>query len=194
MKNDGLVYIPLTLVNAGTFAMLLLFAIIGCISVWYLLTRNRCHCSLCKGQYNVVSSIGIAAGGFGKILCVTKTSDGAEKAARKYVLKMVPIEHVTEANSAQLEAKELRNLKHPLIVHYEDDFIHTQWTRVGESIFVCILMEHCEQDLRTAIVERETHFEQEEACRLIGQVCEALCFCHEKLIMHRDIKVGQGEI
>ena len=138
MKNDGLVYIPLTLVNAGTFAMLLLFAIIGCISVWYLLTRNRCHCSLCKGQYNVVSNIGIAAGGFGKILCVTKTSDGAEKAARKYVLKMVPIEHVTEANSAQLEAKELRNLKHPLIVHYEDDFIHTQWTRVGESIFVCI--------------------------------------------------------
>jgi NIMA (never in mitosis gene a)-related kinase len=108
---------------------------------------------------------------------------------------MIQIDHINEANEAQAEAKELRSLRHPLIVRYEDDFIHTQWSKVGETIHVCIVMERCSHDLREVIEDRQ---EQEDkiaeylaettVLRYFAQICSALSYCHHKLIMHRDVK------
>ena len=54
---------------------------------------------------------------------------------------------------AQSEAKDLRALRHPLIVQYKDDFIHKQWGKMGEVVSVCIVLEKCNKDLRDVILE-----------------------------------------
>jgi NIMA (never in mitosis gene a)-related kinase len=141
-----------------------------------------------------VSKINLGSGGFGAVFtCTSLEYDNNTDDC--FVLKMIKIDHINEANEAQAEAKELRSLGHPLIVCYQDDFIHTQWSKVGETIHVCIVMERCSHDLREVIEDRQEQDEkiadylgEPTILRYFAQICSALSYCHHKRIMHRDVK------
>ena len=110
--------------------------------------------------------------------------------SQKLVLKMVQLDDLTQLDVSQIEAKQLRSLRHPHIVRYVDDFVHTAWGRVGEQIHVCIVMEWCPKDMRTAIAERDYDkpFAEEVVVRWLTQICMALNYCHHKGVFHRDVK------
>ena len=172
----------------------LVLAIIGGIAVWHVATRRTCRCGICTGKYTVKTNMG--SGGFGSVFTCTSLEHDDNK-DDCFVLKMIKIDHISEANEAQAEAKELRSLRHPLIVRYQDDFIHTAWGKVGEMIHVCIVMERCSFDLRELIEDRQEredqiadYLEEGDVLRYFAQICSALSYCHHKSIMHRDIKVS----
>lgn len=197
-QNSGVpsiprVTLPLSWSNIGSLSLLLVLAIIGGIAVWHVATRRTCRCGICTGKYTVKTNMG--SGGFGSVFTCT-SRDHDDNKDDCFVLKMIKIDHISEANEAQAEAKELRSLRHPLIVRYQDDFIHTAWGKVGEMIHVCIVMERCSFDLRELIEDRQEHedqiadyMEEDAVLRYFAQICSALSYCHHKRIMHRDIKV-----
>lgn len=71
----------------------------------------------------------------------------------RFVLKMIPVDHINEASEAQREARDLRYLRHPRIVRYLEDFLHTTPASTGseQTLHVCIIMERCRTDLRRFI-------------------------------------------
>eukprot|EP00937_MAST-01D_sp_MAST-1D-sp2_P003373 g3373.t1 len=179
----GFISVPVTWSNIGSVSLLLLLAVIGSVAVWAWLVRKSCRCKLCRKTYTVVEPLG--KGGFGRLY----TARRAESSAL-LVLKMVLLDDLTQLDVAQIEAKQLRSLRHPHIVRYMDDFVHTTWGGIGEQIYVCIVMEWCAQDLRTAIAERarDDPFDEETVLRWLAQMCSALNYCHHKGVFHRDVK------
>eukprot|EP01052_Picozoa_sp_SAG31_P024535 SAG31_NODE_2094_length_6458_cov_7.319547_3_plen_100_part_00 len=80
-----------------------------------LVTRRNCNCKLCCVEYQLINKLG--TGGYGSVFTVVRSSDH-----KVMVLKKIAVDDITDANSAQIEARELRALQHPRIVRYEDDF------------------------------------------------------------------------
>ena len=210
------VSLPVTWANIGSISLLLVLAVVGCVAVWRILTRQKCRCKLCGGTYVIRDALG--KGGFGRIYSSHRSDD----ADTPLVLKMVQLDSVTELDSAQLEAKELRALRHPFIVRHVDDFVHNTWgLDGGESLHVCIAMEWCAMDLRTAIAEQDPEpgdpagagagagaagegegegeggsssntttgpFPEERVLKWLAQLVGALAYCHRKDVSHRDVK------
>jgi serine/threonine protein kinase len=195
-------------------------------------------------QGSILGSVGISS-------AVAGGSDDSSSNFKHYVLKMIQLDDISDANEAQAEAKDLRALRHPLIVQYKDDFIHKQWGKMGELVSVCIVMEKCNKDLRDVILEYQEmneseydmdvegfyekarieqqravadaiegycsdagkgdggpsgcggdghghrpvhmrlkyHVPEQTVMQYLMQTCQALDFCHNRHIMHRDIKV-----
>ena len=71
----------------------------------------------------------------------------------RFVLKMIPVEDINDASEAQREARDLRYLRHPRIVRYFADWLHSTPAGAGRdaSLYVCIVMERCQTDLRRLI-------------------------------------------
>jgi len=108
------------------------------------------------------------------------------------VLKKIPVTDINDANDAHAEARELRFLQHPRIVGYEDDFMHVTPSSAGRDghIFVCIIMEHCERDMRVVLEEYRNNgqrFSEDHLLRYLTQLCSALAYCHSKQIIHRGM-------
>ena len=180
------VSLPVTWANIGSISLLLVLALIGGVAVWRTLTRRSCKCKLCTGVYVVRDALG--KGGFGRLY--TTHRRGAPDTL--LVLKMVQLDSVTELDSAQLEAKELRALHHPFIVRHVDDFVHNVWGATGESLHVCIAMEWCAQDLRHIIADRDVEEDgplpEARVLKWLAQLVSALAYCHRKNVSHRDVK------
>ncbi|MBL9131894.1 MAG: protein kinase, partial [Verrucomicrobiaceae bacterium] len=84
------------------------------------------------------------------------------------------------AESFKMEAQAMASLTHPGIVSVFD---------YGETAdgLLYIVMEHVEgRDLMEII--REGPLSEDEALRLLPQICEALHFAHQNGIIHRDVK------
>jgi hypothetical protein len=71
----------------------------------------------------------------------------------RFVLKMIPCTDINDASEAQREARDLRYLRHPRIVRYYSDWLHSLPAGAGQdaSLYVCIVMERCRTDLRRFI-------------------------------------------
>lgn len=86
-------------------------------------------------------------------------------------------------------------MQHPRIVGYEDDFMHTTPQSAGRDahIYVCIIMELCERDLRQLLELKRDNgagVSEEQLLKYLAQICSALSYCHGKLIIHRGAPVA----
>ena len=146
--------LPLSRTNILALSVLLLFSILGCVFLWKLVTRKKCNCKLCNQQYVIQEAIG--SGGYGQVFTVCRTAD-----EKVLVLKKIRVDDITDANFAQAEARELRQLKHPRIVGYADDFVHVEFMSGMQGqldleplFFLVIVMEYCpEGDLSSRIAD-----------------------------------------
>lgn len=125
----------------------------------------------------------IGRGNFGSATLVQDLSDLKIYVAKKIVLNNLKEK---EQQSSLLEAKLLRDLKHPHIVSYRDSFI-------DEGILI-IIMEYCEEgDLAFHIKrkrQKNEFFSEKLILNWFLQIALALNLVHEKRILHRDIKTS----
>jgi NIMA (never in mitosis gene a)-related kinase len=103
-----------------------------------------------------------------------------------YVMKEVQLGGMSakEQLEAQHEAKVLRELDHPYIVHYVDSGIQR-----GK---LWIAMEYASGGDLDAYIQAKKRanklFAVQEALGIFAQACSALQYLHEKRILHRDLK------
>merc|ERR1719265_2826641 len=91
-----------------------------------------------------------------------------------------------EKDDALKESQGLRTLKHPYIVRYRESFLEDGW--------LCISMDFCEGgDLCDKIKNAKKtgkSIPEDQVVRWFTQAMLALKHCHEKHILHRDLKSG----
>ncbi len=90
-----------------------------------------------------------------------------------------------ERVSARNEAKILEVLNHPNIINFKDVF-------KDKKLFLNIVMEYADDgDLATKIKNKKKSgggFTEDEILNYFTQICLALKHCHDRKILHRDIK------
>ena len=112
---------------------------------------------------------------------VKRKSDDTE-----FVLKQIDIGELGDdhINIAQNEAEIMKALNHQNIVKYEDS-----WT---DDNYFYILMEYCKNgDLHTQIINADgCFFSEKKIINWLSQMCQAIKHCHDRSLLHRDIKVN----
>lgn len=129
-----------------------------------------------------IDSAELGASSTGSVHEVTRKKDG-----RKFALKVIDLTSVQEEFHEQLrqEIDILRNLDHPNIVKlfevYEsgDDKLH-------------LIMELCTggELYQKLIAQSGQRYAEKKAANLVDQMLRAVCYCHNKGIAHRDIKMA----
>ena len=88
---------------------------------------------------------------------------------------------------ARDEAKILEVLNHPNIIKFKDVF-------KDNNMFLNLVMEYADDgELAAKISERRRQmqlFSEEEILNYFTQICLALKHCHDRKIMHRDLKAS----
>lgn len=88
---------------------------------------------------------------------------------------------------ARDEAKILEVLNHPNIIKFKDVF-------KDRKLFLNLVMEYADDgELATKILDKKKNsqiFDEEEILNYFTQVCLALKHCHDRKIMHRDLKAN----
>lgn len=105
---------------------------------------------------------------------------------RPVAIKMVHSHLTGEAKSITrfcMEAKAISSLSHPNIVTLYD----FGTTESGVPFFV---MDFLAGNSLEECIRSVDHFEQDRAINIIGQLCNALSYMHNKGLLHRDIKPG----
>merc|ERR1712166_801908 len=176
--------LPLTLDNVFAIGLILLLALLGCFYIWKLITRKTCSCELCSGQ-QVLGDL-LETGSYGSVYSVTNM-----KSDQDYVLKKIHAETMADAKDAHSEARKLQALRHPNIVKYHSDFLHTEYG-LESRLFVCIVMEFCRAgDLHSRIIDASDGgkpLNQQLIIKWFKQICSAVKYLHTRNILHRDLK------
>ncbi|MBY0552255.1 MAG: serine/threonine protein kinase [Candidatus Obscuribacterales bacterium] len=129
-----------------------------------------------EGDYTILELLG--SGGFGAAYRARQASLG-----RDVCIKFLGLSSLSEAQSVQRfkrEAKVLGRLRHKNIVEcYSFGIL--------EKVYPFLVMELVEgRSLRNALDSEALEWPQ--ACAIVRQVCEALCFAHDSGFIHRDVK------
>jgi len=123
----------------------------------------------------------LGRGSFGAAILVRRKSD-----QKKLVVKEVSLGGLSpkEIADARKEANFLANLNHPNIVRYEGAF------EKEKKLHIC--MEFCEGgDLSEKIKKQNgVLFGEEQILDWFCQTCLAVRYCHDRKILHRDIKTS----
>eukprot|EP00357_Protocruzia_adherens_P012247 CAMPEP_0115003950 /NCGR_PEP_ID=MMETSP0216-20121206/18918_1 /TAXON_ID=223996 /ORGANISM="Protocruzia adherens, Strain Boccale" /LENGTH=445 /DNA_ID=CAMNT_0002369857 /DNA_START=176 /DNA_END=1513 /DNA_ORIENTATION=- len=185
MNRPGYLTIPLTYENIASIGLILFLTLLGSVYLFLLFTRRQCNCKVCRGKYNIIHSLG--AGGYGEVFLANPQSSEDE-----VVLKKMLMDDITEADSAQIEARNLRELRSPYIVSYEDDFVHIERGTMEPTYHLMLIMEYCTKgDLCDKVDEYRQKLKFIPEDKIMGwfyQVAEAIRYVHQKDIIHRDIK------
>jgi len=129
-------------------------------------------------KYSLVKQLG--EGSFGKCYLVESSQD------RQYwVIKQIDIRSMSssEKDEAVREALILKSLSHPNIIRFKDAY-------KTKKEKLCIVMEYADHgDLQGAIEARNgKYFSESQVIDWFVQICLALKHCHDRKILHRDLK------
>ena len=136
--------IPLNIKNIFSLLILLMLTVLGSYYIWFMITRKKCLCKICKNEYKILEKL--SSGGFGEVIAYFIQIYRVVKDDNYYILKRCLTEEITEADEVLAEAKYLRDLDHRNIVKYIDDFIHVDYYtgKIEYSYYAIIIMEYCE--------------------------------------------------
>ncbi|TMW62527.1 hypothetical protein Poli38472_005145 [Pythium oligandrum] len=131
-------------------------------------------------QYEVVTKIG--NGAFGEVFKAKHTPTGDVVAIKKLRLNDDGRLRVLPASLFQ-EIEALRQLEHISIVKLVDVF--------ADGTSIALVMEYVETDLFSVIRQKKKKaFTDDEIRGILRMLLGAVAFCHDRHIIHRDIKPG----
>ncbi|KAM3134618.1 hypothetical protein pb186bvf_013260 [Paramecium bursaria] len=129
-------------------------------------------------EYEIIQEIG--EGGFGKVVL------GQHKQTHERVaIKMVKANMITNAQEVDMifrEARALKSLKHDHIVKIINAFFMANMQTV-------YIMEYLQGGELLGLVQEKGHFTEDEARHYFKQLASAIAYCHNKKIIHRDLKL-----
>ncbi|KAG9397108.1 Nek1 Ser/Thr kinase-like [Carpediemonas membranifera] len=139
-----------------------------------------------RSNYQQLRKIG--QGSFGSCFLVRDTKTG-----KQFAMKRILVANVKDAakvkDSALQEAGLLRNLSSPFIVELHDVFYDEEQTHI------CMVMDYCSNGdlhdrIQRYIAERRTPSKAQVAQIITWfvQITYALYYCHDKNVLHRDLK------
>ncbi|KAI9594753.1 cell division protein kinase 10 [Syncephalis fuscata] len=101
-------------------------------------------------------------------------------------LKRIRMEHESDGLplSSLREIALLKRLHHENVVRVQDVVVG----RGLENIFM--VMEYCEQDLATVLDNMKTPYSLSDVKCLIQQLLRGLAYCHDRGVVHRDLKAS----
>lgn len=130
-------------------------------------------------RYTKIRNIG--KGNMGQVMLVRCNED-----SKLYIMKLIDLSKMNkkERTASLNEAKVLSSLNHLNVIKYVDSFL----SRKTEHL--CIVMEFAEGgDLSNKVKQaRGKHFSEEQILDWFIQTCLAVEYCHQKRVLHRDIK------
>ena len=127
--------------------------------------------------YSQISVLG--EGGFGSVYLYEHKLN-KKQAAIKFV-DLTTIESPEEVNRTYAEIGVLRGLKHPNIVTLVDAF--------DSDNKICFVMEYCSGGELKDYVEQFGPLPESEVYNLASQIAEAIRYCHNSKVIHRDLKL-----
>ena len=127
--------------------------------------------------YNLKSTLG--EGGFGSVNLYE------HKLTKHLVaIKFVDLSTIVspeDVNRVYSEIGVLRGLKHPNIVHLIDTF--------DSEGKICFVMEYCSGGELKEFIETRFPISEDQVYDLACQIAEAIRFCHNSKVIHRDLKL-----
>ena len=127
--------------------------------------------------YKEIKKLG--QGGFGKVYLYKNSITGQEVA-----IKFIELRTLMSPQDVQRLYSEigiLRNLKHPNIVNLIDVFDLDDKS--------CFVMEYCSGGELKEYVQTKGPLNEKEVYRITLQIVDAIRYCHNSLIVHRDLKL-----
>ena len=121
----------------------------------------------------------LGEGGFG---CVKlyRNRITKQEVAIKFV-QFTSLESPEDINRVYTEINLLRDLRHPNIVSLIDAF--------PSNDQICFVMEYCSGgELKNYLIENGP-LSEDEVYNLTAQICEAMRYCHQSKVIHRDLKL-----
>ena len=100
---------------------------------------------------------------------------------KKYAIKFVKLASASELNRIFREIETLRSLTHPNIVKVEDSFTLDK--------YLCFVMEYCRGGELRKYLELKGRLPLEEVTSLSLQLVDAIRYCHNARVVHRDLKL-----
>lgn len=140
---------------------------------------------LLDGRYRLVSILGRGANGI-TYRGERKTGDGSWKDA--FAIKEMPLRTLESAKAMELfdrEARILRELDHPSIPKYEDDFVFGEGKNASLYLVQELVSGH------TLDHEASTkRYGQDEVFAIVAEIAEVLDYLHRRSppVVHRDVK------
>jgi serine/threonine protein kinase len=142
-----------------------------------------------KPSYTNVQKLG--EGSYGDAFLVKEKNSG-----EFYVMKTVNMSQMDadERRKAEMESRILKKLSHPNIVSFQDVYK----TKKNGVFTLHIVMEHCDDgELKYKIDElrerneksgKKEYFSETKVLNWFTQICLGVKHCHDRKIIHRDIK------
>ena len=130
-------------------------------------------------EYQIVKELG--EGGFGSVVLGIH-----KKTQEKVAIKITSAEAIDTARDVYIvfaEAETLKNLKHSNIVTMHNCFLDKK------SLRAYFIMEYLEGGELLGYVSDKGHIEEKEALHIFKQLIDAIDYCHQCKIIHRDLKL-----
>ena len=127
--------------------------------------------------YQQISALG--EGGFGSVFLYQHKLTKAQVAIK--FVDLSTIESPEDVNRVYSEIGVLRGLKHPNIVYLKDAF--------DSDEKICFVMDYCSGGELKDYIENNFPLSEDEVYSLACQIAEAIRYCHNSKVIHRDLKL-----
>lgn len=131
-----------------------------------------------SGQYVTIKQLG--EGGFGSVY-LAKNALTNEQVAIKYIDISSSLSDASKVDEIYKESKSLNNLSHPSIIKLIYFF--------RQDNCVVLIMEYASGGELKKYVQDKGHLNELEAREIFTQLVDALYYCHNHYVIHRDIKL-----
>ena len=129
------------------------------------------------GSYSLVEKLG--EGGYGLVMkAVLMTTQ--EIRAMKLIAKS-QFKHITDLHMVFNEIQALRNLQHPNVIQL--------FEVVDTPDHICLVLEFASGGELKKLVEANRFLSEDVARVYFGQVARGVLYCHNKNVVHRDLKL-----